>query len=160
MLPFVATFRRKDDAERVLQVLEKRVGKYGLQLHPDKTRLVDFRIKPVPISEGTEPLGIFNFLGFVHFWGKSQKGHHVVKQQTAKDRFARALAAIKEKCRLSRHEPLPDQHRSLSQSLKGHYAYFGISGNSRRLADLRYQVRRVWRQWLSRRSTKSRVNWD
>jgi len=159
---FVALFAYKDDAERVLRVLEKRMGKYGLQLHPGKTQLVDFRAKkkPTPASGETALATTFKFLGFLHVWGKSRKGNAVVRQQTAKDRFARALKAINEKCRRMRHEPLPEQQRKLSQTLKGHFAYFGISGNYQRIADLRYEARRIWRKWLSRRSNNGGVTWD
>jgi group II intron reverse transcriptase/maturase len=159
---FVALLGCKEDADRVMTVLEKRLGKYGLQLHPDKTKMVDFR----PIKMATAPSGeatmatTFTFLGFLHVWGKSRKGNRVVRQQTAKDRVARALRAINEKCRRMRTEPLAAQHRQLSQQLKGHFAYFGISGNSKRLANLRYQTRRIWRTWLSRRSNNSRVTWE
>lgn len=159
---FVAIFGCQEDADRVLEVLAKRMGRYGLKLHPDKTKMVDFR----PMKKATAPSGeaamatTFNFLGFLHVWGKSRKGNRVVRQQTAKDRFARALVAINEKCRRIRTEPLVDQHRQLSQKLKGHFAYFGISGNYKRLADLHYETRRIWRQWLSRRSNNSRVTWD
>jgi hypothetical protein len=159
---FVALLGCKEDADRVMTVLEKRLGKYGLQLHPDKTKMVDFR----PIKMATAPSGeatmatTFTFLGFLHVWGKSRKGNRVVRQQTAKDRVARALRAINEKCRRMRTEPLADQHRQLSQQLKGHFAYFGISGNYKRLANLRYQTRRIWRTWLSRRSNNSRVTWE
>jgi hypothetical protein len=96
-----------------------------------------------------------------HVWGKSRKDNAVVRQQTAKNRFARALKAINEQCRRMRTWPLRTQHRKLSQMLKGHIAYFGISGNYKRIAALIYQVRRQWRYWLSRRSHKSRewVSW-
>jgi group II intron reverse transcriptase/maturase len=159
---FVALFGCKEDADRVLAVLAKRVGKYGLQLHPDKTKMVDFRPMPATPSASGEPALIttFNFLGFLHVWGQSRKGNRVVRQQTAKDRFARALGAISDECRRMRTEPLADQHRKLSQKLKGHFAYFGISGNYKRLEDLRSEAKRLWRKWLSRRSTKSPVTWD
>ena len=158
---FVALVGCKEDADRVLEVLAKRVGKYGLQLHPDKTQLVDFRppTKPTTSSGETTLATTFNFLGFLHVWGKSRKGNRVVRQQTAKDRMARALGAIAEKCRRMRHQPLVDQHRQLSQKLKGHFAYFGITGNSLRLEQLYKETKRIWRKWLSRRSNKSRVNW-
>lgn len=162
---FVAIFAWKSDAERVLRVLEKRMGRYGLQLHPDKTQMVDFRVpkkkKPPPAS-GETALATstsFRFLGFLHVWGKSRQGNIVVRQQTAKDRFARALKAINEQCRRMRTWPLRTQHQKLSQMLKGHIAYFGISGNYARIADLIHQARRQWRYWLSRRSNKSRVTW-
>jgi group II intron reverse transcriptase/maturase len=159
---FVALFGCKEDADRVLEVLAKRVGKYGLQLHPDKTKMVDFRAQKNPATSiGETALATtFNFLGFLHIWGKSRWGKRVVRQQTAKDRFARALRAMNEKCRRIRTEPLADQHRQLSQKLRGHFAYFGISGNYKRLADIYAETRRLWRKWLSRRSTKSPVTWE
>jgi RNA-directed DNA polymerase len=159
---FVAIFGCKEDADRVLAVLGKRLNKYGLQLHPDKTKMVDFRpLKTATVSSGEPALATtFNFLGFLHVWGKSRKGHSVVRQQTAKDRFARALGAMNEKCRRIRTAPLAEQQRQLSQKLKGHFAYFGISGNYKRLAALHYETRRIWRKWLSRRSNNSRVTWD
>jgi RNA-directed DNA polymerase len=159
---FVALFGCKEDADRVLEVLAKRVGKYGLQLHPDKTKMVDFRAQKKPATSiGETALATtFNFLGFLHVWGQSRWGKRVVRQQTAKDRFARALRAMNEKCRRIRTEPLADQHRQLSQKLRGHFAYFGISGNYKRLADLYAETRRLWRKWLSRRSTKSPVTWE
>jgi RNA-directed DNA polymerase len=158
---FVMMFAYKDDAERVLEVLGKRLDKYGLQLHPDKSRMVDFRAgqKP-PHDRGETGLATtFNFLGFLHVWGKSRKGKAVVRQQTAKDRFARALKAINQQCRLMRHWPLREQHRRLCQMLKGHYGYFGISGNLKGIAALIHQARRCWRYWLSRRSNESYVSW-
>lgn len=92
-------------------------------------------------------------------WGRSRKGKVVVWQQTAKDRFARILNAINEQCRGMRHWPLREQHRRLCQMLKGHAAYFGISGNFARLADLTHQARRYWRKWLSRRSNANSLSW-
>jgi len=102
---FVMLFAYQDDADRVLTVLGKRLDKYGLQLHPGKTRMVDFRHRPVHRSaEGSEPFATtFNFLGFTHVWARSRWGKVVVRQLTAKDRFARALQAIDEQCRRMRH---------------------------------------------------------
>jgi RNA-directed DNA polymerase len=158
---FVMLFAHKDDAERVLGVLGKRLGKFGLQLHPDKTRLVDFRPRRGPSSSGASTLPTsFNFLGFCHVWGTSRKGNTVVRQFTAKDRLARSLKAFNQQCRLMRHWPLDTQHERLCQMLQGHYGYFGISGNIRRLGKLRFQVRRLWRAWLSRRSWKSFLTWE
>ncbi|HZA29212.1 MAG TPA: group II intron reverse transcriptase/maturase [Gammaproteobacteria bacterium] len=158
---FVMLFADKADAERVLAVLGKRLGKYGLQLHPDKTRLVDFRFKPAAQHCSGERAGAttFNFLGFTHVWGRSRKGKPVVLQLTAKDRFARALKAINRQCRSMRHWPLREQHHRLCQMLKGHFTYFGVIGNYQRLAELSYQAQRCWRKWLSRRSRQSRVSW-
>jgi hypothetical protein len=151
----------KEDAERVLAVLGKRLGKHGLQLHPDKTRLVDFRYRRPDrdISDSSTLATSFNFLGFTHVWGCSLKGWAVVRQLTAKDRFARTLKAFTQQCRAMRHSPLPDQHRRLSQMLRGHFAYFGITGNYDRLSDLLYHVRCCWRKWLSRRSDRRNLPW-
>ena len=158
---FVMLVVHKEDAERVLEVLGKRLGKYGLQLHPDKTRLVDFRYRRAErgMSNGSTLATSFNFLGFTHVWGRSRKGNVVVRQLTAKDRFARTLKAFTQQCRGMRHWPLPDQHRRLTQMLRGHYAYFGISGNYDRLSDLLYHVRCCWRKWLSRRSDRRHLPW-
>src|SRR5262245_66568533 len=93
----------------------------------------------------------FTFLGFAHIWGKSRAGKNVVRQVTAKSRYARALAAIGEWCRTNRHQPIPDQHAHLGEVMRGHYAYYGITGNFRRLSWYAYQVARTWCKWLSRR---------
>lgn len=158
---FVMLFRYRDDAERVLDVLGKRLGKYGLLLHPDKTRMVDFRVGQQPAQgEGDGAMATtFNFLGFVHVWGSSRQGKAVLRQRTAKERFARALHAINAQCRRMRDWLLWEQHQRLCQMLRGHFAYFGISGNFGRLAELKYQAQRCWRKWLSRRSDKSRMSW-
>ena len=102
----------------------------------------------------------FNFLGFTHVWGKSRKGNAVVRQLTAKDRLARSLKAVNQRCKRMRHWPIRDQHQRLCRMLKGHYTYFGITGDFKRLVQLHHQVRRLWRKWLSRRSTKSWVASD
>jgi group II intron reverse transcriptase/maturase len=157
---FVMLFACKVDAERVHEVLGKRLAKFGLELHPDKTRLIDFR-PPAEraVAEMTLPT-TFVFLGFLHVWGKSRRGNATMWQRTAKDRLARTLKRINDQCRLMRPWPLAEQHRRLCRMLKGHYAYFGISGNYRRLAAVVEQTRRLWRKWLSRRSWRSQVTWD
>jgi RNA-directed DNA polymerase len=148
---FVMMFAYKDDAERVLEALGKRLGKYGLQLHPDKTRMVDFRFREPPQHDGGAlPMAtIFDFLGFTHVWGRSRRGKAVVRRQTAKARLARAIKTIDQQCRVMRHLPLRKQHKRLCQMLRGHYAYFGITGNSKRLGNLHERVRRSWQKWLS-----------
>ena len=158
---FVMLFAYKDDAERVLEVLGKRLGKYGLELHPDKTKMVDFRFRPkgAQDKEETALATNFDFLGFTHVWVRSTKGRAVVRQLTARDRFARTVKAINQQCRTMRHWLVREQHQRLRRMLKGHFSYFGITGNHKRLTDLRFQVERCWRQWLSRRSTKSPLNW-
>ena len=150
-------FERKEDAHRVLAVLAKRFARYGLRLHPEKTRLVDFR-RPGrgPRRDRSET---FDLLGFTHYWGKSRRGRWVVHRKTASDRFSRAQQRIGAWCRKNRHLRVKDQHRLLNLKLRGHDSYYGITGNSRALARLRFAVQRIWRKWLSRRSRRARLNW-
>jgi RNA-directed DNA polymerase len=155
----VMAFADFRDARRVLDVLGKRLARYGLTLHPDKTRFIDFRNyrsdgKDHPESDGSS----FTFLGFCHVWGKSRKGWNVVWQVTAKQRYARALAAVTVWCRKNRHLPIPEQHTQLVAKMRGHYAYYGISGNFRRLSWYAQKVTRIWQKWLSRRG--SRFPWE
>ena len=157
---FVMQFACQEDAERVHAVLGKRLAKFGLELHPDKTRLIDFRPPAERAGAETTLPTTFVFLGFLHVWGKSRKGNATMWQRTAKDRLARTLKRINEQCRLMRPWPLAEQHRRLCQMLTGHFAYFGISGNYQRLTAVVYQTRRLWRKWLSRRSWKSYVTWE
>jgi RNA-directed DNA polymerase len=125
----VMAFADYRDAQRVLGVLGKRLARYGLTLHPDKTRSYRSDGKDPPETDGSS----FTFLGFCHAWGKSRKGKNVVRQVTAKQRYARALAAVTEWCRQHRHLPIPEQHTQLVAKMRGHYAYYGISGNLTRL---------------------------
>ena len=158
---FVILFAHRIDAERVLGVLGKRLGKFGLQVHPDKTRLVDFRPERELTTEVAETLPTtFVFLGFLHAWSISRKGNKVMRQFTAKERLARSLKKFNQQCRRMMHWPLNAQHDLLCRMLKGHYAYFGITGNFRRLKRLRRMVTRLWRKWLSRRSWKSTLTWQ
>jgi len=155
---FVMTFKHHRDAKRVLEVLGKRLARYGLTLHPDKTRFIDFRPQRGEVHAGckTPP---FDFLGFTHTWGKSQKGKNVVRQTTAKSRLARALVAVNNWCRTNRHHLLRWQRDRLAAKLKGHYAYYGITGNMRQLQRYSSQVRRLWRKWLERRTSGKRLTW-
>jgi RNA-directed DNA polymerase len=153
---FVIVFAREADARRVWDVLPKRFGKYGLTLHPDKTRLVDFR-RP-PRSGGRSET--FDLLGFTHFWGLSRKGSRVVQRKTASSRLSRALQRVSEWCRRNRHLLVRTQHTALSAKVRGHYAYFGITGNWRGLARFLHEVERTWRRWLDRRSQRAKMTWD
>ena len=153
-------FEREEDARRVLAVLSKRFEKYGLRLHPEKTRLVDFRSPPRAERGGSQRERSFGLLGFTHYWGRSRKGRWVVKRKTAKDRFTRALRAVGRWCRAHRHWPVADQQAALRRKLQGHYAYYGITGNGRALACFLYEVRRLWRKWLSRRCWHARMTWE
>ncbi len=161
---FVIGFAREDDARRVLDVLPKRFGRYGLTLHPDKTRLVPFQRpphqdSPATASERVRP-GSFALLGFTHFWGRSRRGFWVVKRKTAQDRLSRALKTITHWCRLNRHQPIPEQRQTLSQKLRGHFAYYGITGNSYALSRFRAAVVHIWKYWLSRRRRCGFLSWE
>ncbi|HTP28994.1 MAG TPA: group II intron reverse transcriptase/maturase [Anaeromyxobacteraceae bacterium] len=157
---FVMTFETHHDAKRVLEVLGKRLGRHGLTLHPDKTRFIDFRPQRHGGTHADCQDSPFDFLGFTHSWGRSRKGKNVVRQTTAKNRFARALLVVKDWCRANRHRPIREQHARLSAKLVGHFAYYGITGNSRRLQQYHHEVIKTWRKWLARRTRSKRLPWD
>jgi group II intron reverse transcriptase/maturase len=160
---FVMAFQREDDARRVYSVLPKRLEKYGLTIHPDKTRLVPFRRPPSSgdddgKSNGTGQ-GTFDLLGFTLYWARSKQGYWVISVQTARSRFTRTLDRLSEWCRVNRHRPVYEQWQRITRALMGHYAYFGVVGNSGRLLALRSATYRIWRNWLNRRSQRARVSW-
>lgn len=150
----VMVFKNEVDAKRVAEVLAKRFARFGLELHPEKTMLMEFR----PTPKGKAPT--FDFLGFTHYWAPAKKVPWTVKRQTAKSRFRRSLRAIAEWCRRNRHCSIREQWEALSLRLRGHYAYFGITGNCAALQKFLYQTRRIWRRWLTRRSQRGRMNWE
>jgi group II intron reverse transcriptase/maturase len=161
---FVMGFACEKDARRVLDVLPKRFGKYGLTIHPAKTRLVPFMRPPSrPTRTGAPEVpapGSFDFLGFTHFWSRSRKGNWVVKRRTAGSRFRRAFTKIADWCRLNRHLPIAEQHQTLGQKLRGHYAYYGgLIGNLRCLQRFCHAVQHVWQKWLSRRRRRGTFSW-
>jgi RNA-directed DNA polymerase len=156
---FVMTFKTHRDAKRVLEVLGKRLERYGLALHPDKTRFIDFRPEQRGGMHPDCKAPPFDFLGFTHTWVKSQKGKNVVRQTTAKSRLARSLVTVNTWCRTNRHQPVLWQHKRLSAKLIGHYAYYGITGNIRQLQRYSIQVTRLWRKWLERRTRSKRLTW-
>jgi len=157
----VMLFTDETDARRVFEVLPKRLEKYGLTLHPEKTRLVEFR-RPDRRSSDDDPKGpgSFDLLGFTHFWSRSRSGGWVVKRKTAKDRFQRALAKVGQWCELHRHDPVKTQRTALARKLTGHFNYYGIIGNVEALGRFRYEVCRVWHKWLSRRSQRGSLTWE
>jgi len=157
---FVMSFKHHRDAKRVLEVLGKRLGRYGLKLHPDKTRFIDFRPGRGGGAHPDCQQPRFDFLGFTHIWVKSRKGNNVVRQRTAKPRLARALIAINDWCRSNRHRPVSWQHARLRAKLIGHYAYYGITGNMQQLQRFSTQVKRLWRKWLERRTRSKRLTWE
>jgi RNA-directed DNA polymerase len=157
----VLLFEQEADARRVLDVLPKRFARYGLTLHPDKTRLVRFQRPPWHGKPSQEQRPeTFCFLGFLHYWGRTRRGGWAVKHKTATDRFSRAVVAIGQWCRRNRHRKVADQWRVLCQKLRGHYEYYGMKGNYEALRRFRRQVWHRWRAWLSRRSQRARISWE
>ncbi len=155
---FVIVCAEEGDARKVFDVLPKRFGGYGLTLHPTKTRLIDFRW-PRSRDWGGTP-GSFDLLGFTHVWVRTRSGRFAVQRRTSRSRFKRALQRVAQWCREHRHRPIAEQHAALSQMLRGHCAYYGITWNSHALGRFRYGMTRLWVKWLGRRSHRTGVTWD
>lgn len=160
---FVMSFACEKDARRVLEVLPKRFGKYGLTIHPEKTRLLPF-VQPgqrsfEPGSGEVPPPESFDFLGLTHYWSRSLKGTWVVKRKTAGSRVRRFLRTIADWCRRNRHELIGVQYHALWPKLKGHFQYFGLIGNLGNLKCIRYRVLCIWKKWLSRRKRAGYFTW-
>ncbi|MFH1437365.1 MAG: group II intron reverse transcriptase/maturase [Pseudomonadota bacterium] len=154
-------FEYREDADRVLKVLPQRLGKYGLSLHPEKTRIVPFARPYRDTTGGKGGPGTFDFLGFTHYWGKSHRGSWILKRKTAQDRFSRGLKRMREWCRLNRHMSMAEQHKTLCRKLEGHYAYYGITGNGPWLERFRERVKKIWHFWLNRRSRRrDDMSWE
>jgi RNA-directed DNA polymerase len=160
---FVMGFRDQRDAQRVLDVLPKRFGKYGLTVHPTKTKLVPSCPPPSRAKEQSGPgaprPGTFDLLGFTHYWGRSLRGYWVIKQKTAASRFSRAVRSIDQWCRDNRPISIGEQQQKLNQKLRGHYAYHGVTGNSGSLSRFLREVERRWHKWLLRRSRQRTMIW-
>jgi len=158
---FVMGFELRNDAERVYRVIFKRFEKYGLSLHPEKTRLVPFSPPEEGRDSQAEQPGTFDFLGFTHYWGRSRKGRWCLRRQTSRKRLNRALKRMNDWLRESRHQPLRYQVEKLGLKLKGHFGYYGITGNLRRLQEFRWQLIRQWRYWLNRRDREhGSMSWE
>jgi len=166
---FVIIFRKRHDAERVMEVMPKRFGKYGLTVHPEKTKLIDFRApyhwerSREEKSDGNErgggSPGTFDLLGFTHYWGKTRKGGQAVRRKTMKSRIARSIQKVDQWCRKNRHKPIQEQWEKLCEKLRGHYGYYGITGNSRSLGNFLYLIHRSWQRWLNRRNSNRGFTW-
>jgi RNA-directed DNA polymerase len=156
---FVVAFEHEDDAHRFMKVLPKRFQRFGLTIHPKKTRQIAFG-KPGSGSDSGSGKDTFDFLGFTHYWARSRRGYWVIKRRTARSRLRRTIKAITLWCRNNRHLPVAEQHKKLCQKLRGHYAYFGIRSNMRPMERVQYCARRAWQFWLSRRSHKGYVSWE
>ena len=154
---FVMVFSSREDALRVQAVLPKRVARFGLTLHPEKTRLIDYR-RPGG-GDGGHP-GSFDFLGFTHHWGRTRTGASAPMRKTSKSRFSRALRALNVWMARVRHRTVAEQVEILRSKLRGHFRYYGLRGNSDAIRRFRYEAVRLWKKWLSRRSQRARLNWD
>ncbi len=160
---FVIGFSDHRDAQRVMEVIPKRLGRYDLTVHPTKTKLVPFRPPSSRTQDrdgsGGDRPGTFDFLGFTHHWTRSRRGYWVVRLKTASDRFSRAMRSMASWCRAHRHLPISEQHQKLNEKLRGHYAYYGVTGNSGALSSFFWEVRRCWRKWLLRRNRGRFMTW-
>ena len=148
------------DAKRVLDVLGKRLARYGLTLHPDKTRFVDFRNNRPNGTDHPETDGTtFTFLGFCPRLGqvaeRQERGEAGNGKEPLRPRAGGGYRLVSD----NRHQSIPEQHAQLVAKMRGHYAYYGISGNFRRLSWYAHKVARIWQKWLSRR-VGSRFPWD
>ena len=156
----VLCFQHREDAEKVLRVLPQRFAKYGLTLHPEKTRLVEFGRQALAKAQrtGTKP-ATFDFLGFTHLCARSRRGKFTVHVKSMKKRLRRAFKAIAEWCREHRHDPVGRQQQTLNAKLRGHYQYYGRPTNYRSLWQFYRGVRCVWHKWLNRRTRGKTLTW-
>ena len=156
---FIIAFEQEEDARRVMAVLGKRLGRFGLTLHPDKTRLLPFRRPPAGQKGGKGP-ATFDFLGFTLYWARSRKGRWGMFCKTRSASLRRVIQSVYDWCRSHRHHPVKAQHAALTRRIRGHFNYFGVSGNFRSLLLLVEAARRAWYKWLCRRSQRKRLTWE
>ena len=158
---FIAGFEHRRDAERFLAELRGRFAKFGLELHPGKTRLIEFG-RLAAQRRARQGLGkpeTFDFLGFTHICGKTRQGRFLLKRITISKRMRAKLKAVNDQLKQRRHQPIPVQGRWLASVVGGHMAYYAVPGNIKAVAAFRDQVTRHWRRALRRRSQKTRANW-
>ncbi len=157
----VLCFHYREDAEKVKNVLSKRFAKYGLTLHPEKTRLVEFgryaeeRAK----RQGKKKPGTFDFLGLTHIGAHSRRGKFTVHVRTMRKRLRRSLTAVAAWCQEHRHAPVGEQQKTLNAKLRGHYQYYGRPTNSQCLWKFYRGTCKLWYKWLNRRTRGSRLTW-
>jgi RNA-directed DNA polymerase len=156
----VLCFQYREDTEKVLQLLPKRFARYGLNLHPEKTRLVAFGRAALARANRTgDKTETFDFLGLTHKCARGRRGKFTVHVKTMKKRLRRSLKGITEWCRVHRHEDVDKQHATLNAKLRGHYQYYGRPTNYRSLWQFYRTVRRIWKKWLGRRSRGKTLTW-
>lgn len=151
---FIIGFEYREDAQRVYQALAKRFNKYGLIIHPEKTRLLNF--SPDNREEGRT----FDFMGFTHYWTKSKRGYDVIKRRTKKAKVNKVFKAVYEYCRDNRHLPVREQWTGLCMKIRGYYAYFAIPGNFKFLQQVYSNATCYWFKWLNRRSQYNSYTWE
>ncbi len=147
-------FTDKSDAERVMEVLPKRFAKYGLTLHPEKTKMIDL------ISKRGESGRSFDFLGFTHFLGNSRKGNKILKRKTNAKRLTRSIMNITKFIKRNRHLKLRVLIAAINEKLRGHYSYYGTTSNYRGIYQFYVNVQRCLYKWLNRRGGKPKWNWE
>jgi RNA-directed DNA polymerase len=155
---FVIGFEREDDAKRVIGVLGRRFERYGLRLHPEKTRLLHFG-RPGNGETGGKGPATLDLLGFTVHWRRSRVGAWVPGFKTRTARLRRAILAVADWCRSHRLQSVKEQHAALTRRIEGHFNYFGVNGNVRSLHLLVRQAERAWRKWLSRRGQRKPLSW-
>ena len=155
-------FEYEQDAQRFLSDLHERFAGFGLQLHPDKTRLIEFgrHAARTRAARGQGKPETFDFLGFTHICATSKNGRFWLKRITISKRMRAKLREVKDQLKLRMHEPIPVQGRWLRSVLQGHFAYYAVPGNSDAVSAFRFQVTRHWFKALRRRSQRTRVNWE
>jgi RNA-directed DNA polymerase len=157
----VICFQNEEDAHKVRAVLDKRFSKYGLTLHPEKTRLVEFGRNALQKAERMGRLpATFDFLGHTHISARGRRGKFVLQVQTMKKRLRRSLKAVAVWCKLHRHDPVKEQQATLNAKLRGHYQYYGRGSNYHSLCRFYRVVKCLWRKWLNRRTRGTTLTWD
>lgn len=158
---FVVGFQHRGDAEQFLAALRQRLAKFGLELHPEKTRLIEFG-RFAAGNRQKRGLGspeTFSFLGFTHICGQTRSGKFQVVRHTIKKRMRAKLSEVKAELRRRMHLPIPEQGAWLRAVVAGHYRYYAVETNFDALASFRTQIARLWYRTLCRRSQRKRLNW-
>jgi group II intron reverse transcriptase/maturase len=158
---FVVGFQHRVDAERFLGELRERLRKFSLELHPDKTRILEFgRYAASNRRErGEGKPESFNFLGFTHICGKTGSGKFLIVRRTMRERMRKKLHEVKAELQRRRHQPIPQQGEWLRSVVQGHFAYYAVPTNGQSLSGFRTQAIRHWHRALRRRSQRDRTNW-
>jgi hypothetical protein len=158
----LAVFEDEEDARRFMRVLSSRLGKFGLRLNPAKTHLLAFGKRQAwRAHKAGQKMPTFNFLGFTHYWGLSQRGLVRLKRKTAKQRLRRALVATNQWLRQERNaRRLPELWQAVARKMRGHFNYFGVTDHSRALSQFEGEVHKLVFKWLNRRSQRRSFTWE